>query len=54
MERETARGEDLQKRLKWQEERFAESVAALGAAGRLADQIDAKEQLILNLKEESK
>jgi len=50
--RETARADHLEKRLKWQEERFAESVAALGAAGRLADQIDAKEQLIFNLKEE--
>ena len=51
---ERDRVDQLQRRLKWQEERFAESAAALGAAGRLADQIDLKESTIRSLKDDSK
>lgn len=49
---EKQRTEELGKRVKWQEERVAESAAALGAAGRLADQMSAQQAQVVRLQEE--
>lgn len=50
----SARQEQLQNALAWQEARFVEATAALGAAGRLTDQLDIKESRIVSLHSESK
>ena len=52
LEKESVKLHELSARLKWQEEKFQESVAALGAAGRLSHQIDIKENYIRSLRDD--
>jgi chromosome segregation ATPase len=52
MEKEANKLIELTGRLKWQETKFKESVAALGAAGRLSQQIDVKDNFIRNLRDD--
>lgn len=48
------REEELHRKLRSQDERFVETNAALGAAGRLTEQLDLKENLISTLRKECK
>jgi hypothetical protein len=54
LEAEKARTEDVLKKLKSQENRFADTLEALGAASRLSESIDIKEQTIAQMKIEGK
>jgi myosin heavy subunit len=53
LEAEKARTEDVLKKLKSQENRFADTLEALGAASRLSESIDIKEQTIAQMKIEA-
>ena len=52
LQAEKQRTEELDKRLKWQEQRSVETTGALLSAARLADQISDKDAHILRLEEE--
>lgn len=54
VETECARTEEALKKLRSQEEKFNETLEALGAASRLSETIDIKEQTIAMLKNEGK
>lgn len=52
LEKESSKLAEMTTRLKWQETKFQESVAALGAAGRLSQQIDVKDNFIRSLRDD--
>jgi DNA-binding Xre family transcriptional regulator len=54
LEAERARTEEALNKLRQQEVKFADTFAALGAAERLSETIDIKEQTIAQLKNEGK